>query len=1138
MYDEELLKEFIIESNEHLAELEESLNRILEEPQNKEVLNQIFRSIHTIKGSANYIGLVKLGDFLHVLEGCLERVRQGKIEINREIIDILFYGKDGIDSLLNDLSTTGEELTDTDRIITKIRGAFESMGEKDLTSPAGPVDRSLEPEMTPPARDERKNQDIPDDRAGGGTGQTDIFDEGIGEIVAHHIKDLERGLGTLEGNMTIEELNRFLDLVSSFSSSIEYFGYDELKNVLAGMRNSALALVEEGENINSTELLSFYKALDHIKDFVRKHKSVQGEIAEQSSKDTGGDLSLDQAIKEFTIIPGVGGSKVKLLYKAGFRSIGSLRNARIEELESVNGISLKLAKDIVSFFKDDHTARVTQPIQPSRPRRSDAPVARGSQANKEVVEDLTAGHDEELIDIFLSATVDLFSIIDKHQQKIRERTADRESLSEVLDVLQKLRRSAHYMEYDTIVERLDSIRTLIDKYMADKEGLKQADLDLLINGLIDLKSGLRKSVVKAETVDVTEPSEQEPTEDEELLDIFVSAAGQHLDTINTCISHIKQKADVPESIEVCKKALESLKSSAKFMGYYSMIDIVDKQLTILNNGSAVTDDGVAILPALEESYAKLKEEIGSLTGSQSRPVSGGSGPDAGGLQEAVDAADEPSPEHIGGDRIDLSGMSESVSIDSAEQTHAGAGPEGADGGEPTGDDGELPADAPYSRQTLRVETERVDTIMNLVGELVVNRATFSQLTGVFRDVYREMYDLDKLNKRELSLLRQLSLDLESSAMELGRISNDLQEGVMRVRMVGINQLFSRFPRLVRDLADAMDKDIKLVITGRETELDKSVIEEIGDPLIHIIRNSIDHGIESREERKKKRKPEEGTLSISAYHQGNQVIIDIKDDGKGIDLEDVKKRMAADGEVAAQELSRVSDREALDYLFKPGVSMARRVSKVSGRGVGLDIVKRNIEKLKGTVEVTTVKDNGTSFMIKLPLTLAIIQALIVGISDRVYAIPLVSIIETVRISIEEIETIEGHQVLRIRDKVLPLIKLSEIFKANMGWQTGDASPPTHLFIVILSAEGREVGLMVDRLVGEDNIVIKSLEKNLANTKGVSGASIMGDGSISLILDVVELVNLAIEREKAIRKHQTLERYKPKRTPAPDQPEEEL
>jgi two-component system, chemotaxis family, sensor kinase CheA len=1121
MYDEELLKEFIIESNEHLAELEESLNRILEEPQNKEVLNQIFRSIHSIKGSANYIGLVKLGDFLHVLEGCLERVRQGKIEIDREIIDVLFSGKDAIDSLLKDLSTTGEELTDTDPIVATIRNVFESLDRQGPEGPAGPADRGAKPEETPPAPE-------------GPATRADIFDEGIGEIVAHHIKDLERGLATLEGSMTIDELNRFLGLVSSFSSSIEYFGYDELKNVLAGMRNSALVLVEEGENINSTELLSFYKALDHIKDFVKKHKFMQQETPKRGPKETGGDLSLDQAVKEFTIIPGVGGSKVKLLYKAGFRSIESLRNARIEELESVNGISLKLAKDIVLFFKEDRDAGRPQP---AKPRRSDAP-ARVSPVNREVVEDVTAGHDEELIDIFLSATVDLFSIIDKHQQKIRERTADRESLSEVLDVLGKLRRSAHYMEYDAIVGRLDSIRALIDTYIAQKGALKQADMDLLVNGLNDLKSGLRKSVVKAKTVDAARPEEPEPTEDEELLEIFISAADQHLDTINTCISHIKQKADVPESIEVYRKALESLKSSAKFMGYDSMIETVDRQLAILGDGSATQDDGRSILPDLEESYAKLKGEIGSLTGTRPLPPAATAVPATTVVTGAAGTGGGPSPEPAANDHADGGGISEPASDDTGGRARAVAGPGGTAGGEPPGDDGEPTADIPYSRQTLRVETERVDTIMNLVGELVVNRATFSQLTGVFREVYRELYDLDKLNKRELSLLRQLALNLESSAMELGRISNDLQEGVMRVRMVGINQLFSRFPRLVRDLADAMDKDIKLVITGRETELDKSVIEEIGDPLIHIIRNSIDHGIETREERKKKKKPEEGTLAISAYHQGNQVIIDISDDGKGIDLDEVKKRMVSDGEVAAPELARVSDREALDYLFRPGISMARKVSKVSGRGVGLDIVKRNIEKLKGTVEVTTSRDIGTSFTIKMPLTLAIIQALIVGISDRVYAIPLVSIIETVRIGIDEIETIEGHQVLRIRDKVLPLIKLSEIFKVNMGWQTGDASPPTHLFIVILSAEGREVGLMVDNLIGEENIVIKSLEKNLANTKGVSGASIMGDGSISLILDVIELVNLAIEREKTIRKHQALERYKPKRKPAPEQPEEKL
>jgi chemotaxis protein histidine kinase CheA len=1134
MYDEGLLKEFIIESNEHLAELEESLNQILEEPQNKECINQIFRSIHSIKGSANYIGLVKLGDFLHVLEGHLERVRQGKTTINREIIHVLFSGKDVIESLLSDLSTSGEELTDTGQITARIKSVFESSDTTGQPESGGSTDGDRKGRVTKPIADERGIPSTPYDHANGGTGRTDIIDDGIGEIIAHHLRDLEQGLAILEQNMTINELNRFLGLVSSFSSSIEYFGYDELKNVLAGMRNSALVLVEEGENINGTELLSFYKALDHIKEFVKQQKFVGGQTPKPIENDTGSELSLDQAIKEFTIIPGVGSSKVKLLYKAGYHSVESLRNARIEQLESVNGISLKLAKDIVSFFKEEGDKPVTWPRQP---KPKDAP-ARASQVNREVVEDVAAGQDEELIDIFLSATVELFSIIDKHQQNIQDRTTDRETLSEVVDILRKLRRSAHYMEYDTIVERLDSIRALVDKYIEDKDTFAQADMDLLINGLIELKNSLRKSVVMSGKEDVAEVPEQEPGEDDELLEIFISAAGQHLDTIRTCISHIEEDIDIPESLEIYKKALESLKSSAKFMGYDTMIKIVDTQFRVLGNGQGINASGHDLLPHLEECYAKLKDEIDVLAGAASAPSSGEVSLDIRDGKKTRDTADGPGRGGIGGGYTDQEDRPESVRDAHGAVNEISAGPERLTGGTPPGDDGEPPIDAPFSRQTLRVETERIDTIMNLVGELVVNRASFSQLIGVFREVYRELYDLKKLNKRELSLLRQLALNLESSAMELSRVSNDLQEGVMRVRMVGINQLFSRFPRLVRDLADKMDKDVRLVISGKETELDKSVIEEIGDPLIHIVRNSIDHGIESREERAKKRKPAEGTLSISAYHQGNQVIIDISDDGRGIDLGDVKKRMVADGEITAQEVNRVSDREALAYLFRPGVSMAKKVSKVSGRGVGLDIVKKNIEKLKGTVEVTSTKDIGTAFTIKLPLTLAIIQALIVEISDRVYAVPLVSIIETVRISIDEIETIEGHQVLKIRDKVLPLVRLSDIFADKMGRETGDADLPTHLFIVILSAEGREVGLVVDRLIGEENIVIKSLEKNMANTKGVSGASIMGDGSISLILDVIELVNLAIEREKAMRRHQEQERYRPRRKAVPVGPGEKI
>jgi two-component system chemotaxis sensor kinase CheA len=623
----------------------------------------------------------------------------------------------------------------------------------------------------------------------------------------------------------------------------------------------------------------------------------------------------------------------------------------------------------------------------------------------------------------------------------------------------------------------------------------------------------------AAKVDLEELSD----EDKELIQIFLSASEQYMETIGTCLANLKNGENVTESIEIYRKAVESLKSSAKFMGYESILDSLDGQMDVLSGDSAESGDGPKLFTDIFGHFDGLREKIFDISKSAGIPYD---------IQIPLDEPDV-SPVDIDEDEgvqpIDT-GEDEVSSVDTEEVseeriTFRGGGGGGLPPAGPPGDGGEPPGgDVSYSRQTLRVETDRVDNIMNLVGELVVNKASFSQLINNFKDVYRDILDLKKLDKAELNSLRQLALFFEESTAELGRVSNELQEGVMRVRMVSINQLFTRFPRLVRDLAHKMNKDVKLVITGRETELDKSVIEEIGDPLTHIIRNAIAHGFETVEERKKMGKPKEGTLSISAYHQGNQVIIEVTDDGRGIDIDKIKQKMEEDGEVSAAEVGRITDREAINYLFRAGISMTDKISHVSGRGVGLDIVKKNIDKLKGGVDVVTEKGVGTSFVIKLPLTLAIIQALIVGIADKVFSIPLSAVTETVRISAGEIDSIEGHQVLRLRDKVLPLLKLSEIFKMNVGWEGDVSGEEREIFIVILSAEDREIGLVVDRLIGEEDIVIKSLEEYLSNTRGISGASIMGDGTIALILDVVELVNLAIAKEKEIRGKQAEERFK--------------
>ena len=1164
MYDEELLKEFIIESNEHLSELEENLNRLVDDPENPEYLNQLFRAVHSIKGSADYIGLVKTGEFLHKMESILERLRQGSLKATTHIIDVLFMGMDTVTSLLQDLSESQQELASVeaasialDQLLAEDAGsAGDGIQDEEISEDETWGEfSSSKPEIEEPAIAEKESLKEPEETGAmvldeefpdlgekyGGIDETaetrskaitsdeDMFDNEISEVLDQHMGELDKALKILEEKKTTEELERFLKLVESFRSSIEYFGYDELDTSLSNISKSIMLILDEGEHLTDNEILSFYNNLDSIREYINETDPVMQQPAKGAGTSGGELLTSDEAIKEFTIIPGVGAAKARQIYEAGFSTWEKLSKANEEDLSRIEGISTKLAGDIIAFFKEEReSVSVTAPA-------SSASVSTGQREpeehitaiRSEVKEDLAVGYDEELIDIFLSATVDLFSILDVRLQDISDKEADDDSVQELLEIVLKLRRSANYMEYSSIVTQLNQIITLLEQYLKDRYGMSTQDVATLVEELSGLKSALRRSKI------FTEPTEEEPTEmveltdeDRELLQIFLSAAEQYMDTINVCLTNIQNENDIDESVEIYIKAVESLRSSAKFMGYDSILNILDKKLEILGEQGHSPESISSLFETLSGFYSELDAEIGALSRSIGKMPHETVMPSV----PTPKPAEKPKPQVPAPEIPDAAAQKEKPSVAAARVASPPAPPrvssdETPPGGSvPPGGDGEEPPgpELPYSRKTLRVETERVDNIMNLVGELVVNRASFSQLVNSFREAYREILEMKKLDKQEMITLRQLALEFEESTTELSRVSNELQEGVMRVRMVSINQLFARFPRMVRDLAHKMNKEVNLIVTGKETELDKSVIEEIGDPLIHIIRNSIDHGLESPEERKKKGKPKQGTLNISAYHQGNQVIIEVSDDGRGIDFSKIKSRMESSGEITALEAERLTERDMISFLFKPGVSLAEKVSHVSGRGVGLDIVKRNIDKLKGSIEVVTELGKGSSFIIKLPLTLAIIQALIVEINQRVFSIPLSSVIETVQVQIDEMDTIEGHQVLRIRDKVLPLLHLSEIFRMNTGWE-GEKEVQAKVFVVILSAEGREVGLIVDKLLGEEDIVIKSLEEYLTGTRGVSGASIMGDGTISLIIDVMELVNLAIAKERELRKKQAERRY---------------
>ncbi|GAA8540332.1 chemotaxis histidine kinase/response regulator CheAY2 [Helicobacter pylori] len=390
-------------------------------------------------------------------------------------------------------------------------------------------------------------------------------------------------------------------------------------------------------------------------------------------------------------------------------------------------------------------------------------------------------------------------------------------------------------------------------------------------------------------------------------------------------------------------------------------------------------------------------------------------------------------------------------------------------------------------QTVRVDVRRLDHLMNLIGELVLGK---NRLIRIYSDV-EERYDGEKFLE-----------ELNQVVSSISAVTTDLQLAVMKTRMQPVGKVFNKFPRMVRDLSRELGKSIELIIEGEETELDKSIVEEIGDPLIHIIRNSCDHGIEPLEERRRLNKPETGKVQLSAYNEGNHIVIKISDDGKGLDPVMLKEKAIEKGVISERDAESMSDREAFNLIFKPGFSTAKVVSNVSGRGVGMDVVKTNIEKLNGIIEIDSEVGVGTTQKLKIPLTLAIIQALLVGVQEEYYAIPLSSVLETVRISQDEIYTVDGKSVLRLRDEVLSLVRLSDIFKVGAILESN-----SDVYVVIIGLADQKIGVIVDYLIGQEEVVIKSLGYYLKNTRGIAGATVRGDGKITLIVDVGAMMEMA-------------------------------
>ncbi|MBU1659635.1 chemotaxis protein CheW [bacterium] len=409
------------------------------------------------------------------------------------------------------------------------------------------------------------------------------------------------------------------------------------------------------------------------------------------------------------------------------------------------------------------------------------------------------------------------------------------------------------------------------------------------------------------------------------------------------------------------------------------------------------------------------------------------------------------------------------------------------------EDSDAKAAAPTKRtsttveQTIRVDVKRLDHLMNLIGELVLAKNRLIKINDDVEERYEGEEFLEELNQ----VVSIVSL-----------VTTDLQIAVMKTRMLPVGKVFNKFPRMIRDLTRELNKKIELEISGEDTELDKSIVEEIGDPLVHIIRNSCDHGIEMPSVRLAAGKSETGTIGLKAYNEGNHIVIQIDDDGKGLDVDMLKSKSLEKGIITEKEADLMTDKEAFSLIFKPGFSTAAAVTNVSGRGVGMDVVKTNIEKLNGIIDIESELGVGTSMKLKIPLTLAIIQALLVGVQEEHYAIPLASVLETVRISKDEIYTVENRSVMRLREEVLSLVHIGDIFEVERILDSSE-----HAYVVVLGLGASKIGLIVDSLVGQEEIVIKSLGEYLKGIDGIAGATIRGDGGVTLIVDVAAIMQMA-------------------------------
>ncbi|MCI5141773.1 MAG: chemotaxis protein CheA, partial [Candidatus Electrothrix sp. ATG1] len=722
-------------------------------------------------------------------------------------------------------------------------------------------------------------------------------------------------------------------------------------------------------------------------------------------------------------------------------------------------------------------------------------------------------YDEELISIFLKK---LKTDIEYIQARIAEYLSggDKEViLGKCYDAIARLASSANYMEYVSLTSYCEEWQDVVEGYLTDiSSGVTSdvaAELQEFIDNIIKVYPQVVDGGEPKDFVNISNEEDEQQRSDNDFFvaEEFLSAPESLQDEEVPDVAEIEDRQDADETQSQDMSDKSSTDQTERDESGSEDKELFDKLASALEVSEHVPGGS-------ESSIDTVIEEIIEVPGQEDEQSAGAgsdmvtaetpeipselaSGEDAAQdslahlLDQVVanhtDEIEAAITEHASDDEseadVDDAAVSEETeeergdAKDSSEEEKDDLKPETVPSQVVQDEKEQKAAKKPAVRSSIRVDAEKIDYLMNQVGELVVSRAYFAQLVNEMRGLEQQLLESSGVSKAQLKPLHEFAFRLSEAGVHLGRVSNELQEGVMKVRMLPIDQLFKRYPRLVRDLVHNMNKDVKLITKGEETELDKMVIESISDPLIHIIRNSVDHGIETVEERLRAGKPAQGTLVLEAFHESDHIVLEITDDGKGIDTQRIKAKALEKGLVRKEELERMTDQDLTHLIMLPGFSTAEKATKTSGRGVGMDVVKKNIEKLNGTVEIASEEKKGTRLRIKIPLTMAIIQALMVRVGQEKFTIPLTTVEETLRVFRNEISEIEGVDVIHLRDNTMPIFQLAKIYNIDRQGQEEDK-----MFVVVVSTGTQELGLVVDELLGQEEVVIKPLADYLRVESG--------------------------------------------------------